>query len=91
VIATPTLSDDALRLEIKRVIVSACELAIDPASIGDDDTLIGSESKLGLDSLDALQAAVALSKHFGRRIRDGNHARRVMVTIDTLAEFVRSG
>jgi acyl carrier protein len=85
-------SDDAeLRVEIKRVIVSACELDIDPASINDDDTLIGSDSKLGLDSLAALQAAVALSKRFGRRIRDGNHARRVMATVNTLASFVRGG
>jgi acyl carrier protein len=87
----PPSSDAELRIEIKRVIVDACELDIDPVSIGDDDTLIGSESKLGLDSLDALQAAVALSKRFGRRIHDGNHARRVMVTVNTLTKFVRSG
>lgn len=88
---TPPSSDAEIRIEIKRVIVDACELDIDPVSIGDDDTLIGSDSKLGLDSLDALQAAVALSKRFGRRIHDGNHARRVMVTVNTLTKFVRSG
>jgi acyl carrier protein len=88
---TPPSSDAELRIEIKRVIVNACELDIDPVSIGDDDTLIGSDSKLGLDSLDALQAAVALSKRFGRRIHDGNHARRVMVTVNTFTKFVRSG
>jgi acyl carrier protein len=88
---TPPSSDAEIRIEIKRVIVNACELDIDPVSIGDDDTLIGSDSKLGLDSLDALQAAVALSKRFGRRIHDGNHARRVMVTVNTLTKFVRSG
>ena len=78
----------ALRQEIKRVIVEACELAIAPESIGDDDLLIGSKSALMLDSLDALQAGVALSKRFGRRIHDGNHARRVMRSVNTLAEFV---
>jgi acyl carrier protein len=77
-----------LKQEIKRVIADACELAIAPEAIGDDDVLIGSESSLGLDSLDALQAAVALSKRFGRRIHDGNHARRVMRTVNTLAEFI---
>ena len=89
--ATVPSGDAELKVEIKRVIVNACELRIDPASIGDDDTLIGSDSKLGLDSLDALQAAVALSKRFGRRIRDGNHARRVMATVNTLTGFVRGG
>ncbi len=77
-----------LRLEIKRVIVDACELEIAPESIGDDDLLIGSESDLGLDSLDALQAAVAISKRFGRRINDGKHARRVMRSVRSLAEFI---
>jgi acyl carrier protein len=76
-----------LKREIKRVIVDACELEIAPESIGDDDVLVGIESVLVLDSLDALQAAVALSKRFGRRINDGNHARRVMRSVNTLAEF----
>ena len=84
----PALNDAELKLEIKRVIAEACELDIAPESIGDDDTLIGSESVVGLDSLDALQAAVALSKRFGRRIHDGNHARRVMRSVNTLAEFI---
>lgn len=83
------ISDGAeLRREIKRVIVESCELDIEPDAIGDDDTLIGSDSDLGLDSLDALQAAVAISKRFGRRIHDGKHARRVMRSVNTLAQFV---
>lgn len=77
-----------LKLEIKRVIVDACELKIEPEAIGDDDLLIGAESDLGLDSLDALQAAVAISKRFGRRINDGKHARRVMRSVNTLADFI---
>lgn len=79
---------DALRREIKRVIVDACELDLAPETIGDDATLIGADSELGLDSLDALQAAVAISKRFGRRIHDGKHARRVMRSVNTLAEFI---
>jgi len=83
--------DAELRAEIKRVIVTACELDIDPAQIGDDDVLVGTDSKLVLDSLDALQAAVAVSKRFGRRIHDSKHARRVMRTVSTLSEFIRHG
>jgi hypothetical protein len=30
-----------------------------------------------------------VSKRFGVRIRDGNHARRVMASINSLAEFIR--
>jgi acyl carrier protein len=83
--------DAELKAEIKRVIVAACELDIDPGSIGDEDILVGTDSRLVLDSLDALQAAVAISKRFGRRIHDGKHARRVMRTVSTLSEFIRKG
>lgn len=78
----------ALRLEIKRVIVATLESDIDPATVADDAVLMGDGSTLILDSLDGLQAAVAVSKRFGVRIRDGNHARRVMRSVDTLAEFI---
>jgi acyl carrier protein len=83
-------ADDAeLKLEIKRVIVAACEREIAAESIADHDILIGEDSALGLDSLDSLQAAVAISKRFGVRIQDSKHARRVMRSVTTLAEFVR--
>lgn len=81
--------DDALRLEIKRVIIEACERDVAPETIDNHAVLVGAESVLDLDSLDALQAAVAVSKRFGVRIRDGNHARRVMASINSLAEFIR--
>jgi acyl carrier protein len=86
---TPAAVD--LRLEIKRLIVSACERDIAPESIGDDDTLIGEGSALGLDSLDALQVAVAIGKRFAVRIQDSKHARRVMRTVNTLAVFIQEG
>lgn len=78
-----------LRLEIKRVIIAACEREVAPEAIDDDAVLVGADSALALDSLDALQAAVAVSKRFGIRIRDGNHARRVMVSVNSLAEYIR--
>ncbi len=83
-----TGTDIDLRLAIKRVIVEACERDIAPESIANDAVLVGEESQLILDSLDALQAAVAVSKAFGVRIRDSKHARQVMRSVDTLAEFI---
>ncbi|MSQ58569.1 MAG: hypothetical protein EXR36_02695 [Betaproteobacteria bacterium] len=49
----------------------------------------GEGSALELDSLDSLQAAVAISKRFGVRIRDSKDARRVMRRATSLAQFVR--
>lgn len=83
-------ADDAeLKLEIKRVIIAACEREVAPESVDDTAVLVGADSCLGLDSLDSLQAAVAVSKRFGIRIQDGKQARRVMASVDALAAFIR--
>ncbi len=82
-------NEDELRLEIKRVIIAACEREMAPEAVDDQGVLVGANSVLDLDSLDALQAAVAVSKRFGIRIRDGNHARRVMASVNSLAEYIR--
>lgn len=81
--------DDAFKAELKKLIVAACNRDIDPASIGDTDSLIGSDSVLGLDSLDVLQVNVAIAQRYGTRIDDTKHARRVMKSINTLADFLR--
>ena len=84
-------SDEAeLRLLIKRVIIEACEKDLAPEDIDDDAILVGADSTVIEDSLDALQAAVAISKRFGTRIQDGKHARRVMRSVATLAQFIRT-
>lgn len=80
----------ALKAALKELIVQACNRDTPPAAIGDTDSLIGSDSQLGLDSLDVLQVNVALANHFGVRVEDSKHARRVMQSIDTLAAFIRS-
>lgn len=83
--------DPAFKLELKTLIVAACNREAAPESIGDDDSLIGSDSALGLDSLDVLQVNVAIGQKYGVRIDDSKHARRVMKSINTLADFLRPG
>jgi len=83
--------DPDFKFELKKLIVSACNRETDPATIGDDDSLIGSDSALGLDSLDVLQVNVALGQRYQVRIDDTKHARRVMKSINTLADFIRPG
>jgi acyl carrier protein len=83
--------DSAFKLELKKLIVAACNRETAPDSIGDDDALIGSDSVLGLDSLDVLQVNVAIGQRYGVRIDDSKHARRVMKSINTLADFLRPG
>ncbi len=82
--------DAQLKLELKKLIVEACNRDVAPETIADDAALIGSQSVLGLDSLDVLQVNVAIQTRYGVRIEDGKHARRVMKSINHLAEFIRT-
>lgn len=84
----PGSQNDALKLELKRLIVSTCQRDVNPEFIADDAALVGMHSVLGLDSLDVLQVNTALLQRYGVRIEDGKHARRVMQSINTLADFV---
>jgi acyl carrier protein len=87
----PGSQDTELKQALKRLIVAACNKDIPPESIADDATLVGFGSELGLDSLDVLQINVALTREYGVRIQDSKHARRVMKTVNSLADFIRPG
>ncbi len=83
----------ALRLEIKRIIVSELNLkGRAPESIGDDATLFGTgrggPGGLGLDSLDALQLAMAIEERLGVRIPEGDEARAIFASVRAIADHV---
>lgn len=70
--------------EVKELLVEALNLAeeYDPSEIADDAPLFG-DAGLGLDSLDALQLAVALEERWGVSVReeDGESVFRSASTI----------
>jgi len=81
------LADAQLMLEIKALIIEALDLrSKTPADIGDDLPLFGDGLKL--DSLDALQLAVALEERFGLEVPDGEAGRRIFASVATIAEAV---
>jgi len=81
------MSDQELRSQIKRLIVSELNLkARDPESIEDDAPLFG--AGLGLDSLDALQLAMSLEEKVGVRIPEGEEARLIFRSVRSIAEYV---
>ena len=51
--------------------------------------LFSPESKLELDSMDALQISMALQKEFNIVVTDSKKLRKVMVSINSLADFVQ--
>lgn len=57
--------------------------------IDDDAPLFGAGS-LGLDSIDALELVLGLQKEFGVVIADRALAVKVLVSIDTIAEYLKS-
>ena len=78
----------SLKEDLKVMIVEECDKEIDPKSIKDDDIIFNPEHPLGLDSLDTLQISMALQNNYGIRLVDPKEARRVMISIDTLADYV---
>jgi acyl carrier protein len=76
-----------LRLQLKRLIVKELNLkGRDPETIEDDAPLFG--AGLGLDSLDALQLAMAVEENLGVRIPEGDEARPIFKSVRALAEHV---
>jgi acyl carrier protein len=78
---------DALKQALKAMIVKECDKDVDPATITNDEQLIGG-GPLGLDSLDALQISMAVQERYGVRIEDGPKARKALRNIDSLAEMI---
>ena len=79
---------NSLREQIKTMMVENLMLQMTAAEIGDDQLLFGPGS-LGLDSVDALQLVVALDKNFGLKIPDPAAAKRILHSVNTIAEAVR--
>ncbi|HEX7815956.1 phosphopantetheine-binding protein [Dyella sp.] len=81
---------NALQLEIAQLIVETLNLEdVDPTTIPIDQPLFG--QGLGLDSVDALELALALQKRYDIRIAsDSKDARAHFATIASLADFVAS-
>ena len=81
--------DERLKTELKRLIVEECDIMIDIAEIGDNDSLFGSDSRLGLDSIDALQISIAIQNKYNLLITDSKQMRRVMRSMNTFADFIQ--
>ena len=80
--------EQALKEQIKALMVENLMLQITAAEIKDDIPLFG-PGGLGLDSVDALQLVVALDKTFGLKIADPAAAREILQNVNTIVHAVR--
>lgn len=79
-----------LKYELKKLIIEECEKECEIEDIKDDELLFGPESILELDSMDALQISMALHKKYGLKTTDSKELRKIMVSINTLADYIES-
>jgi acyl carrier protein len=63
-------SQSPLEQDVARLIVRTLKLKIDPASIDPEQPLFG--DGLGLDSIDALELALAMSQAYGYQVRSND-------------------
>jgi len=85
------LSLDEIKLETKNLILETLNIEeVQPGEIEDDVSLLSGENTITIDSIDVLEVVVAIQKRFMVKIQDQNHARLVVNTIDTIADFVHS-
>ncbi len=82
------MSDSDLNLRIKQMMVENLMLKMQPEEIADDTPLFSPEG-LALDSIDALELAVGLEKHFGVATPSAEVARTAFESVNTIATYVR--
>ena len=84
----PPASSTALEREVAELIVQALNLDVAAAEITPDAPLYG--EGLGLDSIDILEIALAISKAYGVRLKsDDQDNARIFASLRSLNEHVR--
>ena len=82
--------NDNLEHELLELIIDLCNIEeIRPEDVPLDAPLVGPESPLGLDSLDAVEVVVAVQKEYAVRIGGKSSSREVLQSVSTLADFIR--
>ena len=79
---------ELLKQELKQLVVDECDVDVTASDITDEEYLLGSQCRLGLDSLDALSISLAVKSRYGKHIDSGNETRLALTSINTLANFI---
>ncbi len=83
---------EPLEKEILDMIIDVCKIKDPvPDDYPPDAPLIGPESPLGIDSLDAVEIVFTIQKKYGVRMDSEERSREVLQSLKTLADFVKAG
>jgi acyl carrier protein len=80
------MANENLTEEVKQLIITSLKLDKQPADIGNDEPLFG--GGLGLDSIDALELAVAIERAYRVTIPDEKVGKQVFASVAALAQYV---
>lgn len=83
-------TDIAYRAELKAYILASVDKSEPADGLRDDEPWFGPESRLDLDSLDALQISIAIQKKYRVRMTDSKETRRALASLRTLADYLHS-
>lgn len=85
------MDQSELKQHIKQLIIQECdkEDEFDWQELEDAELLFGSDSRIQMDSLDALQLSLALQQRYGVRIEGARDGRRVLASVNSIAEFIQ--
>ncbi|MBW8366222.1 MAG: acyl carrier protein [Rhizobium sp.] len=87
--ALPPQTVDALLPEVAALIVESLNLEMAPEEIDPDAPLFG--EGLGLDSIDVLEIALVISKHYGFQLRSDNADNvRIFASLRALTAYIAS-
>jgi acyl carrier protein len=79
---------DTLKEEVKRAIVESLRLPMTAGEIENGMSLFA--EGLGLDSIDVLELVLEMERRFGVSITDDETGKRVLRSVDTIADFIVS-
>ncbi|MFT3750855.1 MAG: phosphopantetheine-binding protein [Agriterribacter sp.] len=82
------IDKEQLKQKLKEQIIQFLNLTDKkPEDIKDDEPLFG--EGLGLDSIDSIELIVLLSREYGISIQDPKEGRKVLVDINTMADYIQ--
>jgi acyl carrier protein len=82
-----TIDKEQLKQQLKEQIIKFLNLTDKkPEDIKNDEPLFG--EGLGLDSIDSIELIVLLSREYGINIQDPKEGRKVLVDINTMADYI---
>ena len=82
---------DIIKSETRKLILETLNIEdVQPEEIIDDISLFSGENNITIDSIDVLEIVVTIQQSFNVKIRDQNHARLIVNTVDSIAEFIYS-